>query len=437
MEQNLPEKNSKKVINAWCSYDIANSAYSLSISTAIFPIYYNAVMPPLVNLFGSQVANPVLLNYSIAAGYFLIVFLTPLLSGIADLCGYRKRFMQIFTIIGSLSCMGLYFFSGDTLWPGIVFPATAVIGFAGSLVYYNSFLPIIATADKHDQISARGFMFGYAGSMLLLIINLITIMKPEMFGFIDSNGKGDSGAATRFAFLTVGVWWLIIGQIAIWFLREYPSKTTFRTGILANGYREVKSVMIQVTRMPAMRNFLMAFFFLSTGVQTVILVAALFGSSELGIEGPKLIATILIIQVVAIIGAWVFGKVSSRLGNKISLVIMLTIWIIICVSAYFIKSEMQFYILGALVGLVMGGIQSQARSTFAKLIPDGTMDTASFFSFYDITEKVAIVVGMFGFGFIQQTTGSMRNSTMFLGILFLISLIIVVFSSYNQRKQSI
>lgn len=429
MDQNLPVKNSKKVINAWCSYDIANSAYSLSISTAIFPIYYNAVMPKMVSFSWFQGANTVLLNYAIAAGYFLIVFLTPLLSGIADLCGYRRRFMQIFTIIGSLSCIGLYWFTADNLWAGILFPATAVIGFAGSLVYYNSFLPIISTSDHHDRISARGFMFGYAGSMFLLILNLIVIMNPEAFGFTDA------GAASRFAFLTVGIWWLLIGQVAIFYLREYPSKIPFRTRILVNGFREMAGVFKQVSGMPVIGSFLLAFFFLSTGVQTVILVAALFGSAELGIEGPKLITTILIIQVVAIFGAWLFGKVSTSMGNKISLMIMLIIWIIICAAAYFIQSEIQFYISGALVGLVMGGIQSQARSTFAKLIPETSTNTASFFSFYDITEKVAIVVGMFGFGLIQQLTGSMRNSTVFLGILFLISLLIVAFSNYNLKRR--
>lgn len=434
MEQNLPEKNSKKVINAWCSYDIANSAYSLSISTAIFPIYYSAVMPKTVSVFGSSVAYSVLLDYAIAAGYFLIVFLTPLLSGIADLCGYRKRFMQLFTVVGSLSCMGLYWFTADNYILGIILPAIAVIGFAGSLVYYNSFLPIIATKDKHDKISARGFMFGYAGSMLLLIINLITIMKPELFGFIDENGNGDSGAASRFAFLVVGFWWLIIGSVSIYFLKEYPSKMPFQTRILRNGFNEIASVFKQVYKMPVLASFLLAFFFLSTGVQTIIIVAALFGSNVLGIDSTKLIATILIIQVVAIFGAWIFGKVSTSVGNKISLLIMLSIWILICISAYFITSEIHFFILGGSVGLVMGGIQSQARSTYAKLIPAGTTDTASFFSFYDITEKIAIVVGMFGFGFVQHITGSMRNSALFLGILFLLSLVIVAFSDYKKVR---
>jgi UMF1 family MFS transporter len=250
-----------------------------------------------------------------------------------------------------------------------------------------------------------------------------------MFGF------RDSGAASRFAFLTVGIWWFVIGQIAIYYLREFPAKMSINTKILTNGFREMAGVFKQVREMPVIGGFLLAFFFLSTGVQTIILVAALFGSSELGIEGPKLIAAILIIQVVAIIGAWIFGKVSTRMGNKFSLLVMLAMWIFICLSAYFIHSETQFYFLAALVGLVMGGIQSQARSTFSKLMPATTTDTASFFSFYDITEKIAIVIGMFGFGFIQQVTGSMRNSTLLLSGFFIVSFILLSFNSLKAENR--
>jgi UMF1 family MFS transporter len=374
-----------------------------------------------------SLANTVLYDYAIAAGYFIIIFLTPLLSGIADLCSYRKKFMQFFTILGSLSCIGLYWFHGSNIVLGIVLPATAVIGFAGSLVYYNSFLPIIATPDKQDSVSARGFMFGYGGSMLLLIFSLFTINNYQMFGL-----KNEL-EALRLSFLEVGIWWFIIGQIAIYYLKEYPAKSSFKGKILINGFKEIASVFAQVRKMPVIGGFLMAFFFFSTGVQTIILVASQFGSSELGITGSKLIITILIIQIVAILGSWVFGMVSTRKGNKFSLIIMLSIWVIICLSAYFVQTEIQFFILAALVGLVMGGIQSQARSTFSKLIPSTTVDTASFFSFYDITEKVAIVVGMFGFGFIHHITGSMRNSTLLLSGFFLISLVILSTIKLNRK----
>jgi UMF1 family MFS transporter len=427
---NTPDipKNSKKIVNAWCSYDIANSAYNLCIGTALFPIYYQQVTSKTINILGTSLANTVLYDYAIAAGYFVIIFLTPLLSGIADAGGYRKKFMQFFTILGSLSCMGLYWFHGSNISLGVILPTTAVIGFAGSLVYYNSFLPIIATPDYQDKVSARGFMFGYAGSMLLLIFNLFSIENYQMFGF---PGKLD---ALRFSFLEVGIWWFAIGQIAIYFLKEYPGKITFNAKILTNGFGEIANVFRKVRKRPVMWGFLLAFFFFSMGVQTVILVASIFGSAELGITGSKLIVTILIIQVVAIIGAWIFGVVSTRKGNKFSLMVMLAIWVTICLSAYFIQTDIQFFILAASVGLVMGGIQSQARSTFSKLIPSGTTETASFFTFYDITEKLAIVIGMFSFGFIHQLTGTMRNSTLLLSVFFILSFIVLSTIKLNVKK---
>lgn len=434
MSQSLPEKNNRKIINAWCSYDVANSAYSLTIGTALYPIYYQEVTSQawgssIVQFAGGSFQNTVLYDYALACGYLLIIFLTPLLSGIADSGGYRKRFMQFFTLLGALSCIGLYGFDGHNMLLGVGLPALAVVGFAGSLVYYNSFLPIIATPDKHDIISARGFSWGYAGSMLLLIFNLFSIEKYEWFGFA---GKLD---AVRFAFLEVGVWWLVISQFAFYHLKEFKGNFSLKTHVFAKGFHEIISVFKAVRKQNRMRLFLLSFFLFSVGVQTIILVATLFGSKELGITGPKLIITILLIQILAIIGATFFGWVSARVGNKKSLISMLIIWTIVCVVAYFIQTDVHFFILASMVGLVMGGIQSQARSTYSKMIPENSIDTSSYFSFYDITEKAAIVVGMFSFGFLEQVTGSMRNSTLFLAFLFFVSLIIVVNSNFVKKVE--
>jgi MFS transporter, UMF1 family len=423
-------KNNRKIINAWCSYDIANSSYSLSIGTAIYPVYYQAVTSKNISFLGASFANTVLYDYAIAAGYLVIILLTPLLSGIADFGGYRKRFMQMFTILGSLSCMGLYFYTGQNVSLGVILPALAVIGYAGSLVYYNSFLPIIASPTLHDKISARGFIFGYAGSMLLLIFNLFSITKYKWFGF------SNAGNASRAAFLMVGIWWFAIGQIAVYYLKEYPAKIKINAGIFINGFREIISVSKQLRNMPVMGGFLLAFFFLSTGVQTIILVASQFGSSVLGLSTNELIAIVLVIQVVAILGSWVFGRVSMAKGNKFSLLVMLFIWTLICISAYFVTTETQFFILAAMVGMVMGGIQSQSRSTFSKLIPANSINTASFFTFYDITEKLAIVIGMFGFGFVHHITGSMRNSALMLSVFFIISFIILSSFKLSTNKKS-
>jgi MFS transporter, UMF1 family len=427
------EKNNPKVINAWCSYDIANSVYNLIITTVLFPIYYQEVTKQafggdMITFLGFSVKNTVLYDYAIAAAYFLIIFLTPMLSGIADLGGFRKRFMRFFTMVGAASCFFLYWFNGANIGYGLILAGLAVVGYAGSLVFYNSFLPIIATPDKQDMVSARGFSFGYAGSVLLLIFNLYTITNFEKFGFAN---KLD---ALRFSFLEVGVWWLAVSQIAFWYLKEYPGQFTFKTSIFAKGFKEIIAVYKVVRKQPATGRFLVAFWFLSMGVQTTVLVASLFGSAELGITGSKLIVTIILLQVLGIAGSQLFGKVSSMWGNKLSLIIMLCIWMAICFWAYFIKTEMEFYIVAAMVGMVMGGIQSQARSTYSKLIPLDTVDTASYFSFYDVTEKFAIVIGMFGFGLIEQITGSMRNSTLMLSGFFMISLTILIFTKLKQTS---
>ena len=427
--------NSPKVINAWCSYDIANSAYILSVNTVLYPIYYssvteNAFGSEMINFLGMTIKNTVLYEYAVAIGYLTVIIFTLSFSGIADMGGYRKRFMQFFTLLGSLSCIGLYGFTGSNIGLGIMLPAFAIIGFAGSLVYYNSFLPIIATPDRHDKISARGFSFGYAGSMLLLIFNIISLENYEWFGF------SDKAQATRFSFVAVGLWWILIAQFAFYYLRENRRKVDFNRTIFFKGFIEVTNVFRFIKKHSSMYRFLLSFFFFSMGVQTIIIVASLFGKNELGIDDTKLIMTILIIQLVAIIGAFVFGKVSTRFGNKVSLIWMLSIWIFICFSAYFIQNEYEFYVLGALVGLVMGGIQSQARSTWSKLIPAGNTDTASFFSFYDSTEKLAIVIGMLGFGLIEQVTGSMRNSALMLSTFFFVSLLIIAFTKLNSAESA-
>jgi MFS transporter, UMF1 family len=423
--------NSPKVINAWCSYDIANSAYILSVNTVLYPIFYQQVTrkafgSEMVTFMGLTLKNTVLYEYAVALGYFLVILLTLSLSGIADLGGYRKRFMQAFTILGSFACMGMFFFKGDNIGLGLLLPMLAVVGFAGSLVYYNSFLPIIATPDLHDRISARGFSFGYAGSMLLLVFNIFSLQNYQGFGF------SDSLKAVQFSFIEVGIWWLAVSQIAFYYLREERKVIHWDKSIFSRGFHEVFTVFGYINKHRTMSRFLLSFFFFSMGVQTIIIVASLFGKAELGISDTMLIMTILIIQVVAILGAYLFGRVSTRFGNRTSLLWMLGIWVFVCLSAYFLYSDIQFYVLSALVGLVMGGIQSQARSTWSKLIPNGTTDTASYFSFYDSTEKLAIVIGMLGFGIIEQITGSMRNSTLLLSLFFIVSFLIIAFTRLKR-----
>jgi len=411
--------NDKRVINAWAFFDWANSAFALVITAAIFPAYYEAVTDEFIPVFGIEVENGSLYSFAISLSYLLIALLSPLLSGIADYGGRRKFFLQFFTIMGSAACLLLFFFKGmGQVALGTLGFMVALIGFAGGLVFYNAFLPVIVTEDRYDRVSAKGFSFGYIGSVILLVINLLMIQFHETLGF------ANEGIATRFAFLTVGLWWIGFALIPF---RRLPSDARQKTrpDMLKRGFKELKKVWRAVKAQPNTRSFLLSFFAYSAGVQTVLFLASTFAKAELDFSTPELIAIILILQIVAIAGAYVFAWVSEWKGNKASLVSMLLIWMGICTIGYFVQAKVQFYVLAAAVGLVMGGIQSMSRSTYSKLIPEKTKDPTSYFSFYDVLEKVAIIIGTFTFGAINQVTGSMRLSLLVLGGFFFIGLLLL------------
>lgn len=424
-----PKLNDKRTINAWAMFDWANSSYALVIAVAIFPIYFNKVVSEEVTYFGIKMSNTVLFSYSLTVAYIIIASALPLLTGIADYGGRKLSFMKFFTWIGSLACIALSWFTGmENLSLGVWGFILAVIGFAGGQVFYNSYLPLIASEDKYDTTSARGFAFGYIGSVLLLIFNLATIQKPDWFGF-----ESDQ-TATMWSFLIVGLWWLGFAQYTFAVMPK-EKKSPINDELLIKGYQEIRSVWSKVAKMKYLKRFLASFFFYSAGVQTVIYLASSFATKELKFETGELIGVILILQLVAIGGAYLFAFVSKLFGNKKSILTMLIIWICICIIAYFVQEKIHFYIVAALVGLVMGGIQSMSRSTYSKLIPEGTTDTASFFSFFDVLEKVAIVMGTFSFGFIEQITGGMRNSVLALGIFFIIGIILLLGVKIEERKK--
>jgi len=416
------QKNDKRIINAWCMYDWANSVYSLVITTTIFPIYYNAATKAafsseIVDFFGLEITNTVLYSYSLSFSFLIVVILSPLLAGIADYGGKRKFFMKTFAYMGGLSCIMLFFFIGDNVEWGIIFSILASAGFAGSLVFYNSYLPVIATPDKFDMVSARGFSLGYLGSVLLLVVNLAMITFPDTFHL------SSDAMASRVSFLMVGVWWIGFSQITFRRLPNDKKGIALSVKMISSGYREIKKVFLSLKDHVNLSRFLAAFFFYNMGVQTVIYLAALFGDAELKLSSDKLIMTILIIQIVAIGGSYLFAKISQWRGNRFSLIIMVFIWLFVCGYAFYLYTALQFFILAFIVGLVMGGIQSLSRASYSKLIPEKSKDPTSYFSFYDVLEKLSIVIGTFAYGLIEQVTGSMRNSTLALASFFIIGLI--------------
>ena len=428
------EKNNKKLINAWASFDWANSVYNLIVTTAIFPIYYlsttkEAFGGEMVQFFNFNIKNSVLYSFAISFSFFVIVFISPILSGIADYSGLKKRFMQFFTYLGSLSCIGLYFFTGENVEYGIACSIMASIGYAGSLVFYNGFLPEVASNDKMDNVSAKGFSMGYIGSVILLIANLFLYQKYELFGF-------ESGSsATRFGFVLVGIWWIGFSQISFYYLKDRVERKKITWNILGNGTKELKKVFQVVKSKLVMNRFLTSFFLFSMGVQTVMLLAPLFADKEIGLGGDEMIIVVLIIQVIAIAGAYFFAFLSNLKGNGFAISTTLLIWIFICIAGYFMKDKISFYGLAAFLGFVMGGIQSISRSTYSKLIPSDTVDTASFFSFYDITEKLAIVIGSLSYGLIDQVTGSMRNSMLFMSIFFIGGFVILQLANLKKNMK--
>jgi UMF1 family MFS transporter len=430
----------KKVINGWAMYDWANSVYNLVITSTIFPAYYEAVtgdgneatLVDKIKVGNYEFSNTALYNYILGIAFVIVAILSPILSSVADYRGNKKQFLRFFCTMGSISCASLYFFDKDHINGGLISVIIACIGFWSSLVFYNSYLPEIAAPEDRDRISAKGFMMGYVGSVLLQLICFVFVLKPELFGIT-------VGKASQISFLLVGVWWIGFGWLAIGRLPEGRGvKGAHTKNLFTQGYKELHKVWLELKTQPTLKRFLTAFFFYNMGVQTVMLAATLYGKSELNIPTTNLILAILIIQIVAIPGANLMAKMASKFGNFNTLKIAVVIWIGGCIMGYYLprNSVVPFYTLAVVVGFVMGGIQSVSRSTYSKLMPV-THDTTSYFSFYDVTEKIAIVIGMFSFGYINEITGSQRNSVLALTIFFIIGFILLYRTSKLEKHAAV
>ena len=422
-------KNSPRILSAWAMYDWANSVHALVIVSSIFPVYFsatalNASGGPIIEFLGMTVKNSVLFSYTISAAFLFTALLSPICSAIADYSGQKKAFMKAFCYTGAISCSLLFFFTTETTTFAVICFWISLIGWSGSIVFYNAYLPDIATEDQYDRVSARGFSMGFLGSVLLMSVNLLVILKREWFGNISES------LASRIAFLTVGLWWIGFAQIPFNRLPDSTKKAAIRVerdpggNYLLNGFTELRHVWAELQKQPLTKRFLVAFFVYSMAVQTVMYVATLFGTIELKLPDQSLIITVLVIQLVAIPGAYGFSWLSEQFGNTHALMMAVVVWIGVCIGAYLVQTESQFFALAGVVGLVMGGIQSLSRSTYAKLIP-ATTDTASYFSFYDVTEKLSIMLGTLVYGLIDQLTGSMRNSVLALLVLFVIGFVLL------------
>lgn len=415
---------------AWAFYDWANSVYSLVITTAIFPIYFSSVLDEFkeVSVFGLIFSDKgILYSYSITVSFLIVVLISPILSAIADQIGNKKVFLKIFSWLGATGCFSLFFFTDyNTLWIGILGSILASVGYWGSLVFYNAYLPEIADKDQQDQLSARGFIYGYLGSALLLIFCL------SLITFVDES-------LTRYSFIMVSLWWIGFAQFTFRKLpKSFTRPTKIRsTRILFYSHRELLKVGQELFKMRNLKFYLIAFFLLSVGIQTINYMATIFGKDELGLDTNKLIITILLIQFVAVAGSYLFSRLSMRFGNLPTLSLGLLIWAMICLAAFSMHRSdpnvtIKFYFLGASVGLVLGGVQALTRSTYAKLLPR-TNDNTIYFSFYDIVEKIALIIGSFLFAQVLYLTGNMQYSALSLGIFFVLAMLFLWQVNMKQK----
>lgn len=431
MQTILPRGN-KKLMNAWAFYDWANSVYTLVIASSIFPLYYGALFKikgsHYIDVFGTTLKSSALISFVTAAAFLLVAIISPILSGIADYAGNKKFFTQFFCYLGAFSCIGLYWFELENIYTSLACYFFGLIGYWGSIVFYNSYLPDVAFPEDQDRLSARGYSMGYIGSVVLLLFNLAMVLKPEMFGFTGTEGEM-AMKAMRFSFVSVGIWWIVFAQYTFYYLPKGNTGNKVTRSVFFNGFKELKKVWNLLGDNLKLKKYLYSFFVYSMAVQTFMLVATYFGEQEIawGSDNEKtvgLITSILLIQLVAVLGAIMTSRAANKFGNIPTLIFINCIWLVLCITAFFVETPIEFYIEASFVGLVMGGIQSLSRSTYSKFLPE-TKDTASFFSFYDVSEKVGIVIGMAIFAVIDQITGSIRNAVIFLAIFFISGVILL------------
>jgi len=427
------EKGSKKLLNAWAFYDWANSVYSLVIASAVFPIFYDITFKKgsMIAAFGTTMKSTALMSFTTAFAFLIVAFISPLLSGIADYAGNKKSFLRVFCYLGAISCIGLYWFDSSRLYFSLACYLFGLIGFWGSLVFYNSYLPDVAYPEQQDAVSAKGYSLGYVGSVILLVAVLVVLMSAP------DEQKMD---VMRWSFVSVGVWWIVFSQYTYIYLPKGAKSNKITGSVLFNGFKELRKVWSQMGENRTLKRYLGAFFVYSMAVQTVMLAATYFGAEEIAwpdddAKSMGLIISILLIQLIAVAGALITSKLSAKFGNIKTLIGINFVWAIICICAYFVTLPVHFYITASFVGLVMGGIQSLSRSTYSKFLPE-TTDTASYFSFYDVTEKIGIVIGMILYGAIDQMFGSMRYSVVFLTVFFIVG-IFLLFRVLSLQKKNI
>jgi UMF1 family MFS transporter len=418
--------NDKREIRGWMLYDFANSAFSTTVVTTFLGPYLTRIIESLVGnkgsftLLGIPIAAESFFTYCVSLSVLLQVFILPILGAIADYSNLKKRLMLFFAVLGALCTIGLFFITGPLYVLGGLLFILANVAFGASIVFYNAFLPQIASEDQRDKVSSRGWALGYIGGGLLLLLNLI------LYQFSDKIGL-DGAMAVRISLASAGVWWLVFGYLAIKQLYERGAQRQLPAGetYLKIGFKQLAQTLREIGKYPMTLRYLIAYLLYNDGVQTVIVVSALFGAQELGMDSSSLILIVLMVQFMAFFGAILFGAIAGKVGAKRAIVISLLIWSAIAVWAQLsLRSVPEFWVLGAFVAVVLGGTQALSRSLFSQMIPHER--EAEFFSFYEISDKGTSWIGTMLFGLVTQWTGSMRTAIFSLIVLFVSGLLLLI-----------
>ncbi|MBI4671300.1 MAG: MFS transporter [Chloroflexi bacterium] len=418
--------NDRREIFGWTMYDWANSAFSTTVVSVFFGPYLSALAKAaadangLIYLLGIPIRFDSLFPYCVSISVGLQVIFLPLLGAMADFSHMRKQMLVLFSTLGAVSSLLLFFATAETLWLSALLFIVANLSFGAGIVFYNAYLPSIASEDQRDRVSSRGFAMGYAGGGILLLLNLILFQFSAPLGISE-------GMAVRISLASAGVWWLLFSQITFRTLRPRHAVRQIPPGetLFSIGFKQLGNTFRQIRQFPETVRFLIGYLIYNDGIQTVIVVATLFGSQELEMDSTSLILVILMVQVVAFVGAFFFGWLAGQVGAKRAIVLSLFVWSgVVIYAAAALQSVGEFWVLSAVVALVLGGSQALSRSLFADMIPHGR--EAEFFSFYEISDRFTSIFGPLIFGLANQITGSLRAGIFSLVILFVVGLGILI-----------
>ncbi len=413
------DKQQRQAIFGWCLYDWANSAFATVILAAVLPVYFASLVPAAgvtLPFFSDHNFSAVSLwGYCVSVSMLILAVAAPALGALADRKGWHKGLMKVFWLFGcAATALLATTTSGEYLWAALFF-IIGNLGFAGANIFYNAYLPILAPIEQSDQLSARGFAYGYFGGGLLLALVFLIILNFESFGFIDR------GAATRCGFLMTALWWFIFAIPTFFYLPKTQKIPSTQTGFNLKGYfNQFK----QLLKYRDLCVFLLAFLCYNDGIQTVISVSAIYAREQLHLGQSTIIGCFLMIQFLAMPGALLFAQLGEKLGTARAILLSLLIFLLVCIFAYRMTEAFEFWILGGVIAIILGGSQALSRSLFASMVPK--QQSAEFFGFFTISSRFAAIFGPLLFALIADISGSSRNSILALGIFFIVGALLLL-----------